>query len=86
MSTTKKALKKKRFFLSSDVLSTIALNVPSFRHFDNEYEVTMRDCSRQIHWLFPTTRAGLAKAKKVAKFFTELAEGIELKLQEGKKK
>ena len=80
MSTTKKALKKKRFFLSSDVLSTIALNVPSFRHFDNEYEVTMRDCSRQIHWLFPTTRAGLAKAKKVAKFWNELVEELEQRI------
>lgn len=80
MTTTKKTLKKKRFFLASDVLSTIALNVPSFKHYDNEYEVTMRDCSRQIHWLFPVTRAGLTKAKKVAKFFNELVDDLESKV------
>lgn len=48
--------------------------------WDNEVEVTMRDCSRQIHWLFPETRAGLAKARKVAKFFKELVEHIEGKV------
>ena len=75
-------IKNKRFFLSKDVLSTIALNIPTFKHYDNEYEVVMRDCSRQIHWLFPVNRAGLAKAKKVAKFYNELVEGIQQKLQE----
>lgn len=80
MDKNKKLLKDKRFFLSSDVLSTIALKVPSFKHYDTEYEVTLRDCSRQIHWLFPTSRKGLAKAKKVAVFFASLADDIESRL------
>lgn len=73
-------MKSKRFFLASNVLSTIAVHIPSGSKWDNEVEVTMRDCSRQIHWLFPETRSGLAKARKVAKFFTELVEHIEGKV------
>lgn len=74
-------MKSKRFFLARDVLSTIAVSFPNKKHkWDQEVEVTMRDCSRQIHWLFPETRAGLAKAKKVAKFFAELVEHIEGKV------
>lgn len=76
-------MRNKRFFLCSDTLSTINLIVPKtrglFTQYD-EYEVTMRDCSRQIHWMFPVSRSGLAKAKKVAKFFSELEEDIANKL------
>lgn len=74
-------MKSKRFFLASNVLSTVAVRMPErTSKWDNEVEVTMRDCSRQIHWLFPETRAGLAKARKVAKFFKELVEHIEGKV------
>lgn len=73
-------MKSKRFFICRDTLSTIAVTKPSGVGFDNEWEVTMRDCSRQIHWLFPETRGGLAKAKKVAKFFNELVQALEEKV------
>lgn len=76
----KKGLKNKRFFIDSKVLSTIALQVPTFKHFDDEYEVTLRDCSRQIHWLFSANKRGLAKARKVAKFFNELVADLETKV------
>lgn len=77
------AKRTKRFFLCKDTLSTIALKEPErSSKWDNEWEVTMRDCSRQIHWLFPETKAGLHKARKVAKFFTDLALYIESKLGE----
>lgn len=80
-------MKDKRFFICNDTLSTIAVKAPDKNvKWDNEYEVTMRDCSRQIHWLFPTTRAGLVKAKKVATFYSQLADAIEESLQEKKKK
>lgn len=80
-------LKNKRFFLCNDTLSTIAVKAPdNTSKWDNEWEVTMRDCSRQIHWLFPETRAGLAKVRKVAAFYSELAAAIESSLQEKKKK
>ena len=69
---------KKRFFISKDVLSTIALRVPDPKDkWDKEWEVTMRDCSRQIHWLFTSNRSGLAKAKRVAAFFDYLVESME---------
>jgi predicted P-loop ATPase/GTPase len=73
-------MKNKRFFLAKDVLSTIAVSVPDKKMFSDEYEVTMRDCSRQIHWLFPNNRKGLAKARKVAKFFNELVASLESKV------
>ena len=73
-------LKNRRFFLCRDTLSTIDLQVPDAKQYSNEYEVTMRDCSRQIHWLFDVNRAGLAKAKKVAKFWNELVAELEQKL------
>lgn len=80
-------MKNKRFFLCSDTLSTIAVKEPDrSSKWDNEWEVTMRDCSRQIHWLFPETKSGLAKAYKVANFYNELAVSIEKSLAEGKKK
>lgn len=70
-------------FICSDTLSTIALTVPDQRYSgllsmdERLYEVVMRDCSRQIHWMFPSTKQGVVKARKVANFFTELADGIE---------
>ena len=71
-------LRNKRFFLCSDTLSTVAVKLPArLSKWDNEVEVTMRDCSRQIHWMFPETRKGLAKARKLAKFYAELVEHIE---------
>ena len=73
-------MKNKRFFLCRDTLSTIDLQVPDTKNYSNEYEVTMRDCSRQIHWLFEPTRAGLAKAKRVAAFWNELVEELQSKL------
>ena len=74
-------MKSKRFFLWKDTLSTIAVKEPErSSKWDNEWEVTMRDCSRQIHWLFPETRKGVAKARKVAKFFNELLEALESKV------
>lgn len=80
-------LKNKRFFLCNDTLSTISLQVPDSKYrFDTSYEVTMRDCSRQIHWMFESNRAGLAKVKKVAKFYNELQAELEQALQEKKKK
>lgn len=80
-------MKSKRFFICSDTLSTLAAKEPDrSSKWDNEWEVTMRDCSRQIHWLFPETKAGLAKAKRVAAFYSELAVAIESSLQEKKKK
>lgn len=82
-----KRLKNKRFFIDPETLSTISLQVPSEEYrFDNNYEVTMRDCSRQIHWLFDNNRKGLTKVKKVAKFFNELQADIELSLEENKRK
>ena len=75
-------MKSKRFFLASDVLSTVAVKFPDKKHkWDNEIEVTMRDCSRQIHWLFTLNRSGLAKARKLAKFWTELAEELEARIR-----
>ena len=74
-------MKSKRFFLWKDTLSTLAVQVPDKIMFGTpDYEVTMRDCSRQIHWLFPVDRKGLAKARKVAKFFNELVEALESKV------
>ena len=73
-------MKNKRFFLCRDTLSTVDLQVPDKKNYSTEYEVTMRDCSRQIHWLFEPTRSGLAKAKKVAAFWNELVEEIQSKL------
>lgn len=73
-------LKNKRFFLeptSSDVKSTVFLSVPSKKVYREEYEVTMRDCSRQIHYCFSVNRAGLAKVKKLKELFTQLQEAIE---------
>ena len=82
-----KRLKNKRFFIDPETLSTISLQVPSEEYrFDNNYEVTMRDCSRQIHWLFDNNRKGLTKVKKVAKFFNELQADIELSIEENKRK
>jgi hypothetical protein len=57
------------------------LDVPVSKY--DEFEVTMRDCSRQTHWMFSADRRGLAKAKKVAKFFNDLVAAIEE--QKGKK-
>lgn len=76
------ALKYTRFFLCKDTDSSIRLDVPLAKHFMSEYEVTMRDCSRQIHWLFSTDKKGLAKAKKVAELFTSIATEIEEKLND----
>lgn len=73
-------MKSKRFFICRDTLSTISLEVPDKKNYSTDYEVTMRDCSRQIHWLFDVNRAGLAKAKKVAKFWNELVAELEQKL------
>lgn len=72
-------MKSKRFFICRDTLSTIAVQAPQ-NDWNPEWEVIMRDCSRQIHWLFPETRGGLAKAKKVAKFFNELVQALEEKV------
>ena len=74
-------MKSKRFFLCRDTLSTIDLQVPDAKQYSNEYEVTMRDCSRQIHWLFEPTRAGVAKAKRVAAFWNDLVAELESKLR-----
>lgn len=71
-------MKAKRFFICRETLSTIAVQPPLEGW--SEWEVTMRDCSRQIHWLFPETRGGLAKARKVAKFFNELVQALEEKV------
>lgn len=80
-------MKNKRFFLCSNTLSTIAVKAPDKQvSWDNEWEVTMRDCSRQIHWLFPESRSGLAKAKKVAAFYSELAQAIESSIDSRKRK
>lgn len=74
-------MKSKRMFICSETLSTLALTVPSAKHsFDTSYEVTARDCSRQIHWLFSRDRAGLRKARKVAKFFNDLVAELEEKV------
>ena len=74
-------MKSKRFFLARDVLSTIAVSFPNKKHkWDQEVEVTMRDCSRQIHWLFTLNRSGLAKARRVAKFWNELVEELESRI------
>lgn len=80
-------MKNKRFFLCRETLATVAVEVPDrTRMFGTpEYEVTLRDCSRQIHFLFPVTRAGLAKANKLAKFFTELAIDLDERLREKKR-
>lgn len=79
--------KNTRFFLCKDTLSTIACKEPErSSKWDNEWEVTMRDCSRQIHWLFPESKTGLAKARKVAQFFTELVLDIEARLSKKEKK
>lgn len=81
------AKRNKRFFLCKDTLSTIALKEPErSSKWDIEWEVTMRDCARQIHWIFNENRAGLAKARKAAKFFTDLSLAIEAELSKGKKK
>ena len=74
-------MKSKRFFLARDVLSTIAVSFPNKKHkWDQEVEVTMRDRSRQIHWLFTLNRSGLAKARRVAKFWNELVEELEQRI------
>lgn len=76
-------MKSKRFFLCKDTLSTVALEVPSEKYaFDNTYEVTMRDCNRQIHWIFSNNKKGLVKVKKVAKFWNELQAELERSLAE----
>lgn len=76
-------MKNKRFFLCNDTLSTISLQVPSQKYvFDDNYEVTMRDCSRQIHWIFNNNKRGLDKAKKVAKFYNELQAELERSVAE----
>lgn len=76
-------MKGKRFFLCSDTLSTVSLQVPSQKYsFDDTYEVTMRDCSRQIHWIFSNNKKGLAKVKKVAKFYNELQAELERSITE----
>ena len=76
-------LRNKRFFICADTLSTVALEVPSAKYlFDDTYEVTMRDCSRQIHWIFNNNKKGLAKVKKVAKFYNELQEELERSVAE----
>lgn len=79
-------MKDKRFFLWKDTLSTLAVKVPDPKNYDPDFEVTMRDCSRQIHWMFPVSKAGLAKAKKIAAFYKELVEDLEKRLQEKKTK
>lgn len=76
-------MKNKRFFLCKDTLSTLAVNVPESKYvFDDTYEVTMRDCSRQIHWIFNNNKKGLAKVKKVAKFYNELQAELERSVAE----
>lgn len=76
-----KLVRNKRFFICNDTLSTISVEVPaSVVYGTPDYEVTMRDCSRQIHWLFPVTRKGLTKARKVAEFYNSLVEALEEKL------
>lgn len=76
-------LRNKRFFICADTLSTIALEVPSAKYlFDDTYEVTMRDCSRQIHWIFNNNKQGLAKVSKVAKFFNELEQDMTISVAE----
>lgn len=76
-------MKDKRFFLCKDTLSTVALQVPNGKYaFDNTYEVTMRDCARQIHWIFNNDKKGLAKVKKVAKFYNDLQAELERSVAE----
>lgn len=78
-----KKLRNKRMFICPDTLSTIALEVPDKKYvFDNTYEVTMRDCSRQIHWIFDNSKKGLTKVTKVAKFYNELQAEIERSIAE----
>lgn len=70
-------LKNKKFFICKDTLSMVALHVPDKNSYSIEYEVTMRDCNRQIHWLFSKDKAGLAKAKKVKDLFDSLYQELE---------
>lgn len=80
-----KKLKDQRFFICNDTLSTISLQVPNEKYrFDDSYEVTMRDCSRQIHWVFSNDIKGLRKAAKVAKFFASLQADLERVVEEKK--
>ena len=78
-------LKNKRLFIDPSTYSMIGLLVPTGTYMHAEYEVTMRDCSRQTHWCFSADRKGLAKAKKVAKFFNELQAELEQVVKEKKK-
>ena len=76
-------MKSKRFFLCKETLSTLALEVPSEKYaFDDNYEVTMRDCSRQIHWIFSNNNKGLTKVRKVTKFWNELQAELERSVAE----
>lgn len=76
-------MKSNRFFICRDTLSTIAANIPTGKiKWDDEWEVVMRDCSRQIHWLFSENRTGLRKAKKVAAFWNSFVEALEKRLEE----
>ena len=76
-------MKDKRFFLCKDTLSTLAVQVPNQKYaFDDNYEVTMRDCGRQIHWVFSNNKKGLAKVKKVAAFYNDLQAELERSVAE----
>lgn len=78
-----KKLRDKRMFICNDTLSTLALEVPDKKFaFDNTYEVTMRDCGRQIHWIFDNNKKGLSKVKKVAQFYNDLQAEIERSIAE----
>ena len=70
-------LKNKKFFICKDTYSMIGLSVPDKSSFSFEYEVTMRDCNRQIHWMFSKDKKGLAKAKKVKDLFDSLYAELE---------
>jgi hypothetical protein len=69
-------LKNKKFFIDTRTYSMIGLDVPDKKSYSIEYEVTMRDCNRQIHWMFSKDKKGLTKAKKVAEFFNALHEEL----------
>lgn len=73
-------LKDKRFFLAKDVNSAIMLSVPEKKHSWSEYDVTMRDCNRQIEWSFSVDKKGLAKIRKVCDLFNSIRDELEEKL------
>lgn len=81
-------LKSSRMFIENDPESKsgIFLSVPGREFYNSEYEVTMRDCNRQIHWLFLPNKKGIAKAKKVVGFYTALLAELEATMAAKKEK